>query len=61
MKKNDIIYTLDEVAGILRVCNKTIYTRIKNKEIKAFKEGNSWRIRKEDLDIYLNNKQKEIY
>ena len=52
-----IIYTLEDVADILRVCNKTIYTRIKNKEIKAFKEGNAWRIRKEDLDKYLENKR----
>ena len=59
MNKGIVIYTLDDVARILRVCNKTIYTRIKNKEIKAFKEGNSWRIKKEDLDSYLENKQKE--
>lgn len=59
MGREIVIYTLDDVARILRVCNKTIYTRIKNKEIKAFKEGNSWRIKKEDLDSYLENKQKE--
>lgn len=59
MNKGIVIYTLEDVARILRVCNKTIYTRIKNKEIKAFKEGNSWRIKKEDLDNYLENKQKE--
>ena len=58
--ENTVIYTLKDVARILRVCDKTIYTRIKNKEIKAFKEGNSWRVKKEDLDIYLNNKQKGI-
>ena len=32
-KYNTDIYTLEDVADILRVCNKTIYTRIKNKEL----------------------------
>lgn len=53
---NIVVYTLDEVAKILRVCTKTIYTRIKAGELKAYKEGNYWRIKKTDLDNYLSKK-----
>lgn len=59
MNKELVIFTLEEVARLLKVCNKTIYTRIKNKELKAYKEGNSWRIKKEDLDNYLKDKERD--
>ena len=59
MNKELVIFTLEEVARLLKVCNKTIHTRIKNKELKAYKEGNSWRIKKEDLDNYLKDKERD--
>ena len=47
------LYTVQEVADILKVSKKTIYRMIKvTKKLKAVKVG-QWRIKKEDLDKLL--------
>ncbi len=51
---NDIrLYTIDEVAKTLKVTQRTIYNYIKSGTLKAIKIGKHWRIRHEDLELFL--------
>ena len=52
--ENDIL-TVGEVAKLLKVSTKTIYRLIDEKTLKASKVGSSWRVKKSDIDDYLNN------
>jgi excisionase family DNA binding protein len=46
------ILTLAEVAGLLRVHPTTIYRLLKSSQLPAFKVGNYWRFRLEDIDSF---------
>ncbi len=48
-----MVYTLEEVAEILKISVSTVRNLIDRGELKAFKAGNQWRVRKEDLDAYM--------
>ena len=50
-----MIYTLEEVAEILKVSVATVRKLIDDKDLKAFKVRGQWRVRKEDLDAYIQN------
>ena len=43
------IYTPEEVADILKLSRRTIYTYIKEGKLQAFKIGKRWRINEEAL------------
>lgn len=46
------VYTVAEVAKILRVSEATVRTLLESGELKGFKVGNQWRINEEDLNAY---------
>jgi putative molybdopterin biosynthesis protein len=46
-------YTVEEVAGILKISEQTVRNLIKRKELKAIRVGGQFRITKEELDHYL--------
>ncbi len=46
------IYTLEEVKGILKVTQRTLYNYIKEGHLKATKIGNTWRVTHEELDRF---------
>lgn len=48
------ILTISQAAEYLQVCDKTIRRLISNKKLSASKIGGSWRIKKSDIDDYLN-------
>jgi len=48
-----MVYTLEEVADILKVSVSTVRNLIKRKELAAFRVGFQLRVRKEDLDSYM--------
>jgi excisionase family DNA binding protein len=50
--ENDIL-TVEEVAELLKVSTKTIIRFINKKSLKASKLGRSWRIRKSDINDFL--------
>ncbi len=50
---SDAIMTVAQAAEYLKVCDKTVRRLIARKELAASKVGNSWRIRKADIDGYL--------
>lgn len=45
--------SVTQAAEYLNVCEKTIRRLIMSKSLSASKVGNSWRIKKEDIDYYL--------
>lgn len=46
----DKVLTVKEVAGMLKVCERTIKNRLRSGEIKGFRMGNRWRITEEELN-----------
>lgn len=47
------VLTVDEVAAELRVSPQTVRKLIDNGELKAFRVGGQWRIKRKDLDRYI--------
>jgi excisionase family DNA binding protein len=50
---DNAIMTIGEVAGYLKVTERTIYRLAGAKQIPAFKVGGSWRFSKADLDKWI--------
>lgn len=48
------VYTLLEVADILKVTRRSIYSYIKSGKLKAVKMGKYWRVKEEDLRDFLS-------
>lgn len=47
------ILTIKEVAGYLKVTERTIYRLAAAKQIPAFKVGGSWRFSRADIDDWI--------
>ncbi|MGB5948956.1 MAG: helix-turn-helix domain-containing protein [Parvibaculum sp.] len=56
----DEILTLPEVAQLLKVAEKTVYTMAQRGEIPAFKVRGQWRFKRLDLDQWIEH-QKASY
>ena len=58
-KKNTIAeyYSIKDLANILRIDYQTIYEKVNMGEIKSYKIGKLFRIRKTDFDSWLNSKE----
>lgn len=56
---NDEILTLPEVAGLLKVAEKTVYTMVKRRDIPAFKVGGQWRFQRTDLLSWIELQKKK--
>jgi PTS system nitrogen regulatory IIA component len=52
--KEDALLTIREVAKYLHVVQLTVYRMIKRGDLKAIKVGRVWRVRREDLERYVN-------
>lgn len=51
----DELLTVSQAAEYLKVCDKTVRRMIASKALIASKVGSrNWRIRKDDIDAYLN-------
>ncbi|MBW4258516.1 helix-turn-helix domain-containing protein [Methanobacterium sp. YSL] len=50
------LYTVEEIAEILRVTERTIYNYIKEEDLPAIKIGKHWRVRHEHLEQFLEKK-----
>ncbi len=51
------LYTLEEVASILRVSIQTVRRMISSGELQAIKVKGQWRIRKDVLEAYIEAQQ----
>ena len=49
----DEILTVAEVAVLLKVAEKTVYTMAQNAELPCFKVRGQWRFRRQDLDSWM--------
>lgn len=49
----DEILTVPEVAKLLKVADKTVYTMAQNAELPCFKVRGQWRFRREDIDGWI--------
>jgi excisionase family DNA binding protein len=52
--EKDALLTVAEVAHYLHVVTMTVYRMIDRGDLKAVKVGRVWRVRREDLERYLN-------
>ncbi len=52
---NDEILTVMEVATLLKVAGKTVYTMAQQDELPAFKVRGQWRFRRADIDDWMNS------
>jgi excisionase family DNA binding protein len=53
----DEILTLAEVASLLKVAEKTVYTMAQRGEIPAFKVRGQWRFKRDDLDQWIEHQK----
>ncbi|MDD4938136.1 MAG: helix-turn-helix domain-containing protein [Candidatus Shapirobacteria bacterium] len=53
---NEQYYSIEEVSKTLKVAYLTVYRWIQNGKLTAIKAGKQYRIKKEELDIFLKNK-----
>lgn len=49
----DRIYTLDEIAEMLHIMRRTLYTYIKEGKLQAVKIGKYWRVSETNLQAFL--------
>ncbi|KKI92842.1 hypothetical protein WQ54_06535 [Bacillus sp. SA1-12] len=54
---NEISYTVEEVATLLKVSKLTVYDLIKKGKIPSFKVGRQMRVNAKDLDSFISGKQ----
>lgn len=48
------VYTLDEVADILKITKRTLYTYVKSGMLHAVKMGKYWRVPERSLQAFVN-------
>jgi excisionase family DNA binding protein len=51
------ILTLPEVAQLLKVAEKTVYTMAQQSEIPAFKVRGQWRFKRTDIDQWIEEQK----
>ncbi len=56
MANQDDILTLPEVAGLLKVAEKTVYGLAQKGDLPAFKIGGQWRFRRTAIDSRIEEK-----
>ncbi len=52
----DEVLTIKEVATLLKLAEKTVYLMAQGGEIPAFKARGQWRIRRLDLDAWIESR-----
>ena len=53
----DEILKLPEVATLLKVADKTVYTLAQKAEIPAFNVRGQWRFRRQDIDLWIEQQK----
>lgn len=56
----DEILTLPEVAQLLKVAAKTVYTMAQNKDLPGFKVRGQWRFKRQDLDAWIERQKASV-
>jgi excisionase family DNA binding protein len=53
------LYTIEEISGILKVTQRTIYNFISTNNLKAVKIGKYWRVTETALQEFINKGTKK--
>lgn len=53
----DEILTLPEVAQLLKVAEKTVYSMAQKGQLPAFKVGGQWRFKRVDIDLWIEQRK----
>jgi excisionase family DNA binding protein len=53
----DPILTLPEVAVLLKVAEKTVYTMARKGQIPAFKVRGQWRFKSDDINAWIDDQK----
>lgn len=53
----DEILTLPEVAELLKVAEKTVYSMAQKRQLPAFKVGGQWRFKRVDIDQWIEQRK----
>jgi excisionase family DNA binding protein len=56
----DPILTLPEVAVLLKVAEKTVYTMARKGQIPAFKDRGQWRFKRDDIDRWIDEQKAAV-
>jgi excisionase family DNA binding protein len=54
------LLTVGEVATIMRVSNMTVYRLIKSGQLAAIRVGKNYRLRRSDIEFYLNERAVQV-
>lgn len=58
-RMSDEILTVQEVAALLKVADKTVYTMAQRGEIPAFKVRGQWRFKRDDINAWIERQKLE--
>ena len=50
------MFTVHEVAALLKVKESTVRTWIRDADLRAVKFGRDWRVAQKDLEAFVNNR-----
>ena len=56
----DPILTLPEVAVLLKVAEKTVYTMAQRGQIPAFKVRGQWRFKRDDIERWIDEQKAAV-
>jgi len=56
----DPILTLQEVAILLKVAEKTVYTKAQKSHLPAFKVRGQWHLKHDDIDHWIDEQQELV-
>jgi len=56
--QNEQLLTIEQVADYLQLQKSTIYTYAQRGSIPAFKVGRNWRFKREDVEVWLEEKKR---
>lgn len=57
---NEEVLKLKEVAALLKIGEKTVYSMAQNRELPAFKVRGQWRFSRNDIDAWIEQQKNTI-
>ena len=58
---NDEILTIKDVATLLKIGEKTVYTMAQGGELPVFKVRGQWRFSRKDIDAWIERQKNDKY
>lgn len=59
MNSNESLWNVDDVGKYLNVSRDTVYRWIDKKQMPAIRIGKKWLFRKDEIDAWLNNMERQ--